>query len=144
MHQICNRNPFSPTKRPYVQWNLRDGCSEKTKKQRRRNNLVDGEVATQRWCSSGVGGTKMQWRNGVARRRRRRCSGGHEQPPPRCSGDATVVKPGRTIGVQWKKKKKRFAMLYGGCSEKKKSQKVCAAAKRFGFFYNPTKPYCLG
>ncbi|QCD93135.1 hypothetical protein DEO72_LG5g1206 [Vigna unguiculata] len=44
----------------------------------------------------------MQWHNGVARRRRRRCSGGHEQPPPRCSGDATVVKPGRTIGVQWK------------------------------------------
>jgi len=51
-------------------------------------------VAAQRWCSSGVGGTKMQRRNGVARRRKRRCSGGHEQPPPRCSGDATVVKPG--------------------------------------------------
>jgi len=43
-----------------VQWNLRDGCSEKTKKQRRRNNLVDGEVVAQRQCSSGVGGTKMQ------------------------------------------------------------------------------------
>jgi len=75
----------------------------------------------------------MQWRNGVARRRRRRCSGGHEQPPPQCSGDATVVKPGRTIGVQWKKKKKRFAMLYGGCSEKKNRRRFALLQKDLGF-----------
>ncbi|QCD78424.1 hypothetical protein DEO72_LG1g2057 [Vigna unguiculata] len=142
MHQICNRNPFSLLpKDPMC-----NGTFVMVARRKRRSSGAGTISSMVKWQrSGGVGGTKMQWRNGVARRRRRRCSGGHEQPPPRCSGDATVVKPGRTIGVQWKKKKKkRFAMLYGGCSEKKKSQKVCAAAKRFGFFYNPTKPYCLG
>jgi len=98
--------------------------------------------------NSGVGETAQQWRwqnSAAATLVERRSSGvvellkneedaaaATEPPPPRCSGGAAMVKPERRLGCSGRRRKDLDAVW--GCSEKKKIEMVCAAAKGFGVF----------